>query len=103
MVADNVMISFLREELDSKATNIANRVSAAFFTASVAQAEENGGLFAHAIHEFSRCQVGDVIGNLELAPSASCFGMDNPVGELDVRRMLDRLGFPRTSQGFFLD
>lgn len=51
MVADNVMASLLRKELDGEAAHIADCIGAALFTTGGAQTQQNRCLFAHAIQE----------------------------------------------------
>jgi hypothetical protein len=53
VVADDVMIPFLGEELDRKATDVTDGVCTSLFTASGAQTEQYLGLLSNAVEELS--------------------------------------------------
>jgi hypothetical protein len=77
VVPHNVVIAFLREELDREASHVPNRVCAALFSASSAETKKDGSFLAHAIEELGRRERRYIIGDLELAPSTCSFGMNN--------------------------
>lgn len=80
MVSDDIVVPLFREELDGKPTDITNSVSATLFAACSAPTEKNWGLLADTIEKIGRRKARDIIGNLELAPCAGRFGMNDSGG-----------------------
>lgn len=77
MIANNVVVAFLRKEFDGEASHIPNCVRTALFSSSSAEAEEHLGLLANAIEELGAGQRGNIVGDLEFTPSTGSFGMND--------------------------
>ena len=82
MVADNIMVTLLGEELDGKAADIAHGIGTALLATGGAGPEEHLGLLADAVEELGAGEVGDVIGDTELSPGAGTLGVDNSIGRV---------------------
>lgn len=81
MVPDNVIVSLLCVKLDRKASNIANSVGAALFSASGAQSEKDLSLLTNGIKELGTSQLGDFrVSDFEFSPGTSCLCMNNSAG-----------------------
>ena len=78
VVANNIVVTLLSEELHTEATDIANRIGTTLLTTSGTDSAKNRRLLANSVEEFGTSEMGDIMGNFELSPSTSCFGMDNP-------------------------
>lgn len=77
VIADNIMVTLLSEELHTEATDIANRVGTTLLTTGGTDSAKNRRLLANSVEELGTSEMGDVMGDFELSPSTSCFGMDN--------------------------
>lgn len=73
----NVVIAVLCKKFDREPSHIPDSVCTALFPASGAQTEQHRSFLAHAIEELGRRERGYIIGDLELSPRTSCFGMNN--------------------------
>lgn len=78
MVPDNVIVSFLSEELDREASDIANSIGAALLTASGTKTEENLCLLASGVEELGASQLSDFrVCDFEFSPGTSGFGVND--------------------------
>lgn len=78
MVPDNIVVSFLGEELDRETSDIANSIGAALLTASGTETEENLRLLASGVEELGASQLSDLrICNFEFSPGTSSFGVND--------------------------
>lgn len=78
MVPDNVIVSFLCEELDRETSNIANSIGAALLTTSGTETEENLGLFASGVEELGASQLSNLgVGDFKFSPGTSSLGVDD--------------------------
>jgi hypothetical protein len=78
MVPDNVIVSFLCEELDRETSNIANSIGAALLTTSGTETEENLGLLASGVEELGASQLSNLgVGDFEFSPGTSSLGVDD--------------------------
>jgi len=89
VVPDDIVVSFLSEELDRETTDIANSISTALLTASGAETEENLGLLASGVEELGAGQLSDFrVSDLEFTPGTGSLGVDDSTGWLLVRLLI---------------
>jgi hypothetical protein len=80
MVAHDIVVTLLCEELHSEAPDVPNGVGTSLFTTSGADSGKNWGLLANSIEELGRSKMGDIMSDFEFSPGTGGFGMDNPRG-----------------------
>jgi hypothetical protein len=81
VVPDDIIVSLLCVELDREASNIADSVGAALFSASGTQSEKDLSLLANGIKELGASQLGDFrVGDFEFSPGTSGLCMNNSAG-----------------------
>lgn len=78
VVAYNVVVAFFCEELDGKASDIANGVSTTSLTTSGAETKEDCRFLSNSVQELGTGQVGYIlVGDFEFTPSSDCLRMYN--------------------------
>lgn len=71
------MVSLFCEELDRKSSHISHRISTALLPSGGTEPEKHWRLLANTIEEFCGSQVGYVVSDLELTPSAGSLSMND--------------------------
>jgi len=75
--AYQIPVTFVREELDGKATGIAGCIGRAFFTTDRRESNKDGSLLADLAKQVGHGQVRDIIGHFEDTMCAGTLGVDN--------------------------
>ena len=94
VIEDEILVALLGEDLESPSADITESVGAAPLRADCGDTRKGLGLGADAVQEFGRRQVGDVVGDFELAPGADGSGVDDTLGDAlsaEVCQGLDEL------------
>lgn len=79
MVADNVVVTLLGEELDGEAVHITHGICATLLTTSGTGAEKHLGGLANSVEELGAGEVRDILGDAELTPGTITLGVNNSV------------------------
>lgn len=83
VVANNVVVAFFGEELDRKASDIANGVGTTSLTTSGAETKEDWCFLSNSVQELGTGQVGYIfVGDFEFTPSSDRLGMYNSMQRL---------------------
>lgn len=78
MVPDNIVVSFLCEELDRETSDIANSIGAALLTTSGTETEENLCLLTSGVKKLGASQLSDFrVCDFEFSPGTSSFGVND--------------------------
>ena len=91
IIADDVPIAFLGVELDRKATDVTSKVGRAPVTGDGRESHKGRGLFAGALKDVCRSDLGERLVILEIAMGAKPAGVHDALGNPFVVEVKDLL------------
>ena len=91
VVADDVPVALFGIKLDGKAAHVARQVGRALVARHGREAHEGRGLFAGALEDIGRADLGQAVVKLEMAMCAVAARVDDPLGDALMIEMEDLL------------
>lgn len=92
--AHHIPVAFFCVELDSETSGIAFRVSRSLLAADGRKTSEHWSALADRVEELRLADFLDVVGDLEVSPSASTFSVNDSFGNaltIEVSKLVDQV------------
>lgn len=77
VVTNHIPIAFFSVELDCETTRITFSISRTLFTTNGRESGEDGSSLTNSFEDLGLAELGNVMGNFEVTPSTSTFGVDD--------------------------
>lgn len=94
VVVHKVQVAFLGVQLDGETTGVSGSIGGARLTSDGRETSNQLGLLADGVQERRATDVGDVVGDLEVAERAGTLGVDHSLGDslsVEVGKRVDQV------------